>query len=365
VEHRENHRIFTRHIGRGSDLAPPNRFETVYALADYEQLAADDELLMDERRLPTVFLPDSAATIIRENDSPDIPFRYSINPYRGCEHGCAYCYARPTHETLGLNAGIDFETKVLIKHDAVALLRKELNDKRWQPEPIMTSGVTDCYQPAERQFKLTRGILEVMLEAQQPLCIITKNALILRDLDILAPLAALNLVSVAISVTTLDAELARTLEPRTATPIARLRAIRELSAAGVPVRTMLAPLIPGLTDSEIPAILEAAKDAGARGASFVMLRLPLAVAPIFTTWLAEHRPLAAQRVESLIRGMRDGKLNDSRFGSRMRGNGPYAAGIAKSFDVFAKKFGLDQPWPELDVSHFRPPGMTGGQMTLF
>jgi len=352
-------------VGRGSDLSPPNRFESVRSEADYSQLGVDDELLADERRLPTIFLPDRAATIIRENDSPDIPFRYSINPYRGCEHGCAYCYARPTHETLGLNAGIDFETKVLVKHAAVGLVRKELNDRRWQPEPIMMSGVTDCYQPAERQFKLTRGILEVLLEARQPICIVTKNALILRDLDVLGPLAEKNLVSVAVSVTTLDAELARSLEPRTATPSARLRAIRELSDAGVPVRAMLAPLIPGLTDSEIPAILAAAKDAGARGASFVMLRLPLAVAPIFTTWLAEHRPIAAQRVESLIRGVRGGKLNDPRFGSRMRGSGTYADGIAVSFDIFVKKLGLDQPWPELDASQFRPPRMIGGQMTLF
>src|SRR5262245_59017229 len=213
-------------VGRGTSLAPPIRFESVHAEADWEQLAADDELLAPEHRLPTAFLPDNAATLIRENDSPDIPFRYSINPYRGCEHGCAYCYARPGHETLGLNAGIDFETKVLVKHDAVALLRKELNHRRWQCSPIMMSGVTDCYQPAERRFKLTRGILEVLLEARQPVCMITKNSLILLDLGIIRPMAEQRLISVAISVTTLDAELARTLEPRTATPAARLRAMR-------------------------------------------------------------------------------------------------------------------------------------------
>jgi DNA repair photolyase len=352
-------------VGRGSNLAPPNRFETVRQEADYEQLAADDELLADERRVPTVFLPDNAATIIRENDSPDIPFRYSMNPYRGCEHGCAYCYARPTHETLGMNAGLDFETKVLVKHDAAALLRKELNHSRWQCEPIMISGVTDCYQPAERQFKLTRSILEVLLEARQPACLITKNALILRDLDLLAAMAERNLVSVALSVTTLDAELARRLEPRTATPAARLRAIRELSAAGVPVRAMLAPLIPGLTDNEMPAILTAIKEAGARGAGFVMLRLPHAVAPIFTGWLKEHRPLAADRVEGLIRGMRGGQLYNAEWGQRMRGSGAYAAQIAQSFDVFVRKLGLDQPWEELDVSQFRPPPVVGGQMRLF
>ncbi len=286
-----------RFTGRGTDLAPPNRFEAVRQETDWEQLAADDELLADERRVPTTFLPDKAQTLIRENNSPDVGFRFSINPYRGCEHGCAYCYARPGHETLGMNAGIDFETKVLVKHEAVKLLRKELNNPRWRCEPIMVSGVTDCYQPAERRFKLTRGLLEVLLEAKQPVCMITKNSLILRDLDLIRALAAENLISVALSITTLDAELARTLEPRTATPAARLRAVRELSAAGVPVRAMLAPLIPGLTDCEVPAILEAAKEAGARAAGFVMLRLPFAVAPIFMSWLQEHRPLAAERVE--------------------------------------------------------------------
>src|SRR5689334_6792507 len=184
----------TSFVGRGSNLSPPNRFETIHQETDWEQLATDDELLADVRRVPTVFLPDHAATIIRENDSPDIPFRYSINPYRGCEHGCVYCYARPTHETLGMNAGIDFETKVLVKHEAPAMLRKELNNRRWQCEPIMMAGVTDCYQPAERRFELTRGILEVLLEARQPVCMVTKNSLILRDLDIIAPMAAQNLV---------------------------------------------------------------------------------------------------------------------------------------------------------------------------
>jgi DNA repair photolyase len=353
------------YIGRGSNLAPPNRFEALHREAEWEQLAADDDLLGRQRRVPTVFLPDRAATLIRENDSPDVGFRFSINAYRGCEHGCAYCYARPTHETLGMNAGLDFETKVLVKHDAVALLRKELNNRRWRCEPITMSGVTDCYQPGEREFKLTRGLLEVLLEARQPVCLITKNSLILRDLDILAAMAEQDLVSAAISITTLDAELTRTLEPRTAAPTARLRAVRELSAAGVPVRAMLAPLIPGISDSEIPAILGAAKEAGARGASFVMLRLPFAVAPIFVAWLKEHRPLAAERVESLIREMRGGQLYKSEFGSRMRGSGPYAEGIAKIFALFVHKLGLDQPWPELDTSRFRPPRMPGGQKTLF
>ena len=249
----------SRFVGRATNLAPPNRFEQTRQEADHEHLTGDDELLAAERSVPTVFLPDRAATLIRENDSPDIPFRYSLNPYRGCEHGCAYCYARPTHETLGLNAGLDFETKILVKHDAPQLLRRELNHRRWRCEPIMMSGVTDCYQPAERRYRLTRGILEVLLEARQPACIITKNALICRDIDVLAEMAKRNLVSTALSITTLDADLARTLEPRTATPAAKLRAVRDLADAGVPVRVMVAPIIPGLTDNEIPAILAAAE----------------------------------------------------------------------------------------------------------
>ena len=357
--------LHTHFVGRGTSLAPPNRFEQVHAHADSEQLAQGDELLAPERRVLTTFLPDNAATIIRENDSPDVPFRYSMNPYRGCEHGCAYCYARPTHETLGMNAGLDFETKILIKHDAPALLRKQLNRRNWQCEPITISGVTDCYQPAEREHRLTRGLLEVLLEARQPATIITKNALVLRDLDLLVLMAQQRLISVAISTTTLDAELARVLEPRTATPAARLRAIRELSAAGVPVRAMLAPVIPGLTDQEIPALLAAVKEAGAGGAGLVMLRLPHTVAPIFMAWLAEHRPLAAQRVESLIRGMRSGKLYDSQWGSRMSGRGGYAETISQTFDVFVQKLGLDQPWPELDCSQFRPPEINRGQRRLF
>jgi DNA repair photolyase len=355
----------TRIVGRGTNLAPPNRFVAERQEADYEQLAADDELLADERTVPTVFLPDNSATIIRENDSPDIPFRFSINPYRGCEHGCAYCYARPTHETLGMNAGLDFETKILVKHDAVNLLRKELNRKGWPAEPIMMAGVTDCYQPAERRFKLTRGILEVLLEARQPVCMITKNSLVCRDLDLLAPMAERRLVGVALSMTTLDAELARTLEPRTAAPAAKLRAIRALSAAGVPVRVMVAPIIPGLNDAEIPAVLTAAKEAGAIGAGYVMLRLPLNVAPVFTHWLRTHRPLAAERVEGLIREMRGGKLNDSQFGSRMHGKGTYADGIQQTFDLFVHKLGLDAPWEPLDSSQFRPPQIPGGQLRLF
>jgi len=351
--------------GRGTTISPPNRFESTRTEADWEQLAADDELLTDPRVVPTEFLPDNSRSIIAENDSPDVPFRYSVNAYRGCEHGCAYCFARPFHELLGMNAGIDFETKILVKLDAVKLLRRELNKKSWTGELLVMSGVTDCYQPAERRFRLTRGLLEVMSEANQAVAIVTKNALILRDLDLLADMARRNLVHVCMSVTTLDAELARVLEPRTSSPNGRLRAIRELAAAGVPVRVLMAPLIPGLTDHEVPTLLEAVKEAGAHAAGFVLLRLPFAVAPIFQNWLTEHRPLALPKIEGLIRGAREGGLYKSEWGTRMRGTGPYAEHLQATFSVFTKKFCLDGALPEFDLNQFRPPRDVGGQGVLF
>jgi DNA repair photolyase len=351
-------------VGRGAPVAPANRFETTRLVDDFEQLDETDDVL-DERRIATVFLDDDSKTIIRENDSPDISFRFSINPYRGCEHGCAYCYARPGHETLGMNAGIDFETKVMVKRDAAALLRRELNRPSWPAETIAISGVTDCYQPIERKLRITRSCLEVLAEARQPCGIVTKNALVTRDLDLLAPMAAERTAQVAVSVTTLDHDLARTLEPRTSNPAARLRAIRELSAAGVPVRVMVAPIIPGLNDQEIPAILQAAREAGAGAASYVLLRLPYAVRPIFEDWLERNRPLARPRVEALIRESRGGKMNDSRFNSRMRGEGAYAEQINQTFKVFAKKFGLDGGLPALDGANFRPPAMDGTQRRMF
>ncbi len=349
--------------GRGAASQPGNRFEAVHAVPDWEQLA--DPAEAEPRKLATVLLPDASKTVITSNDSPDIPFRYSINPYRGCEHGCAYCYARPGHEFLGLSAGLDFESRILVKYEAPALLRRELNRPGWRGETLMLSGVTDCYQPTERKLALTRGLLEVMHEARQPAAIITKNALVLRDLDLLAPMAAERRAGVGVSITTLDAELARTLEPRTSPPARRLEAIRRLSAAGVPVRVMTAPIIPGLNDHEIPNILEAARDAGAVSAGYVMLRLPLAVEPIFREWLRLHRPEAVERVEARIRRVRGGGLSDSRFGQRMRGEGPYAEGIKQTFDVWCKKFGLNEPQPPLDSSQFRPPRLPGGQMRLF
>ncbi len=350
--------------GRGSHLAPPNRF----ALTQVEREPVDP--LLDEdgspRRGPaTQFLLEQARSIVASNDSPDIPFRYSVNPYRGCEHGCSYCYARITHEYLGFNAGLDFETKIVVKENAVELFRAFLARDEWQPEPVVFSGVTDCYQPAERRFRLTRGCLEVAVEARQPVGIVTKNALVLRDLDLLRDLAADNLVHVTVAITTLDAALARSMEPRTSVPAARLRTLTALAEAGVPTRVLVAPVIPGLNDSEIPAILSAVKDAGAAAAGWTLLRLPLTVAAVFQEWLERERPAAVSRVEGRIRSARGGKLNDPRFGKRMRGSGEMADQIAALFRLFARRLGLDGSLPAYDCTRFRPPLPTSGQLRLF
>ncbi len=351
--------------GRGTAMSPPNRFESTSFELDLEQLEHDDDYLDQLRRPPTEYIPDRSRTIVAENDSPDIGFRFSMNPYRGCAHGCSYCYARPYHEYLGLNAGLDFETKILVKESAPELFREFLSRDAWRPEPISLSGVTDCYQPAEREFRLTRACLEVALAARQPVTIVTKNALIARDLDILSAMAALRLVHVSFSITTLDADLARVMEPRTSTPAARLRAMKVLSKKGVPIRVMTAPIIPGLNESEIPALLEAAKDSGARAAGYIMLRLPLAVEPIFLEWLERTQPLRRTKVEHAIRQVRDGNLSDACFGSRMSGTGVRAAQIAKLFRLFTRRFKLDGELPELDCSLFRPPRPVIGQLRLF
>jgi DNA repair photolyase len=351
--------------GRGTGLNVPNRFERLHVEADFEQVEHDQEFLDQQSHCPTEYLADDSQTIVAENDSPDISFRYSLNAYRGCAHGCSYCYARPYHEYLGMSAGLDFESKILVKHNAAALLREFLARPGWRPEPIVMSGVTDCYQPAERQFRLTRQCLEVALEARQPIGIITKNALVLRDLDLLREMAQLQLLHVGISVTTLDAELARTMEPRTSRPAARLRAIGELSAFGVPVRVMIAPIIPGLNDSEIPAVMEAAAAAGAMSAGYTLLRLPLAVKPIFLEWLERTRPSARPKIENLVRSTRGGKHNVAEFGARMRGTGDIAEQIARIFEVFAARYGLNGPLPPCDTAAFRPPLPQSGQMRLF
>lgn len=351
--------------GRGSSLEPANRFLSVRVEADYEHFENDDELLDDLRHVPTEYLADTSQSIVSENNSPDVPFRYSVNPYRGCSHGCAYCYARNTHEYLGYNAGLDFETKIVVKHNAAALLREFLARDSWQLEPITFSGVTDCYQPGERQFRLTRQCLEVAFECRQPIGIITKNALVLRDLDLLREMAGRRLVHVFLSITSLDAELARVMEPRTSIPAARLRAVRGLSDAGVPVGVMTAPIIPGLNDSEMPSILEAAADAGAQSAGYTLLRLPLTVEPVFREWLNRTQPLKVERVEQRLRQSRDGKMNQSTWGERMRGSGEIADQIGRMFKVFRQKVGLEGRLPPLDSSQFVPPVGRSGQMRLF
>ena len=351
--------------GRGSHLNPPNRFGLPYYEPDRDALENDAEYRESLRNSPTEYIPDRSKSIVTENDSPDVGFRFSINPYRGCLHGCAYCYARATHEFLGFNAGLDFETKIMVKEDAPELFREFLAKDSWKPEPIAMSGVTDCYQPIERQYRLTRGCLEVAAEARQPMSIITKNALVLRDLDILESMAAANLVRVFLSITTLDAELARSMEPRTSTPAARLRAIEALTAAGVLVGVMVAPVIPGLNDSEIPSILAAAKEAGAVTAGYILVRLPLTVAPVFREWLEREQPTRFHRIESRIRDAHGGRLSNSEWGIRMRGTGEMASQIRGVFRLFAKKHGLDGDLPPHDCTQFRPPLPRFGQLRLF
>lgn len=349
----------------GSHLDPPNRFESARRVPDLEHLAWDDEPLHEAPGRRIEYLDDQTQSIVSENQSPDIPFRFSLNPYRGCVHGCAYCYARPTHEYLGLNSGLDFETKILVKHAAPSLLRQFLLRPSWSPEEIAFSGVTDCYQPAERQFALTRSCLEVALEFRQPIGVITKNALVVRDLDLLAELAALRLVNVFVSLTTLDAALARDLEPRTSAPAARLRAVRMLAEARVPVGVMTAPIIPGLNDAEIPALLTAAREAGARSAGYILLRLPMAVETVFLEWLERVRPSHASRVLSRIRQTRDGRLNSSAWGERQRGAGTLAEQVEQMHRLFRRKLGFEERLPETDVGKFRVVREASGQRRLF
>ena len=341
--------------GRGSQLDPPNRFGGPFHVLERDEVEDDAEYLESLGRRPTEYIPDRSRSIVAENDSPDVGFRYSINPYRGCQHGCAYCFARPSHEFLGFNAGLDFETKILVKHDAPEQFRAFLMRPAWRPEPIALAPNTDAYQPGERRFGLTRRCLEVAAEFRQPMALITKNALVLRDVEVLREMAAQGIVEANVSITTLDADLSRTMEPRTSTPAARLRAIQGLAEAGVPVRVLIAPVIPGLNEREIPNILAAAKEAGARGAAYTMLRLPLTVAPIFLEWLQRSYPDRARKVEGRIRAMRGGALNSARFGERMAGRGELAEGIARLFHLFARRHGLDGRLPPLDCSRFRRP----------
>lgn len=351
--------------GRGAAIQPENPYLALHVEADLEQIASDEEYLTELGQPHTEYIPDQSQSIVAENDSPDIGFRYSVNPYRGCSHGCSYCYARPGHEYLGLSAGLDFETRILVKHRAAELLRDFLARPSWRPETIAFSGVTDCYQPAERQFRITRSCVEVAAECRQPIGIITKNALVVRDLDLLAQLARHYAVRVSLSITTLDPKLARTMEPRTSSPAARLRAIRDLTLAGIPTNVMVAPVIPGLTDSEMPAILTAAREAGAETAGYVMLKLPTTVRAVFLDWLERNYPDKANRIQTLIRSTRDGRLSDSQFGRRQVGTGNVAEIIADTFRIWCTKLGYADAHPPLNCDAFRPPAPSSGQLRLF
>jgi DNA repair photolyase len=353
----------------GSNIDPPNRFQKIRLQPELEPEEDTDEATAGAVTRQIEYIADQSKSIISQNESPDIPFRYSLNPYRGCIHGCAYCYARPTHEYMGFNAGLDFETKIVVKERAPQLFRDFLDRKQWQPEEaIAFSGVTDCYQPAEKRFLLTRQCLQVAWEYRQPIGVITKNALVLRDLDLLVALAELKLVHVAISVTTLEAGLARAMEPRTSIPQARLRAIEQLARAGVPVRIMVAPIIVGLNDSEIPAILAAGREAGAMAAGYQILRLPQTVLPVFEEWLQRTQPLKAQAVLNKIRSTRNGQLNDSQFGRRMVGQGVYAEQVRGMFELFSRRLGYQEDLPPSDCKLFTRPATkaeSSAQLWLF
>ena len=339
--------------GRGTDTNPPNRFEELHVELDDAEPGAP----------PTTLYRDASRSVLTENDSPDLPFRFSLNPYRGCEHGCVYCYARPSHEYLGFSAGLDFERRLMVKTDAPELLRAKLASRGWQPQMVSLSGNTDCYQPVERRLRLTRRCLEVFADFRNPVGVITKSGLVARDADVLADLARHDAVHVLLSITTLDVDLAARMEPRAARPERRLAAIRTLHEAGVPVGVMVGPVIPGLNDREIPKILAAAAEAGARSASWVLLRLPRPVDELFSGWLAQHYPDRARHVLGRIRDTRGGGISDATFGRRQRGTGPYAEQIAQLFAAAARHHGLDGDLPRLDTRHFRRPD-PGGQLAL-
>jgi DNA repair photolyase len=346
--------------GRGALSNLDGRF------ASTRRAAIDDGWHRDDEDLPplrTTVGVDSARSLITRNDSPDVPFEQSINPYRGCEHGCAYCFARPSHAYLGLSPGLDFETRLFAKRDAAALLRTELARRGYRCSPIALGINTDAYQPVERELRVTRELLEVLHEARHPVSIVTKSALVERDLDLLAPMAGEGLAEVAISVTTLDRGLARRMEPRAAAPQRRLETVRRLRAAGVPTAVLVAPLIPVLTDPELETILEASAEAGANVADYVLLRLPHELVEIFPEWLQAHRPLQARHVLSRMREMRGGELYDSRFGHRMSGTGPYADIIRRRFHLACQRLGLNRRLPTLRTDLFRPPAQ-GGQLPL-
>jgi DNA repair photolyase len=334
--------------GRASTTNPVNRFEPI-------EISTDPAFLENNRseRIQTEYFSDNTKTILAKNDSPDVSFDYSINPYRGCEHGCIYCYARPTHEYFGLSCGLDFETKILIKKNAPHLLARQLGSKSWRPQVVAFSGNTDCYQPVEKQLQLTQKCLQVFLEFRNPVGVITKNDLVLRDLALLRKMAELNLICVTISVTTLDNRLARLMEPRTASPLKRLEALEKLTEANIPVKVNVAPVIPGLTDHEMPDILAAAQERGVKHAAYILLRLPHSVKELFHSWLERHFPERLNRVMHAVEDTRAGKLNDPCFSTRMSGTGVRAETIARMFQLNCDKLGLNSDKIELTTEHYR------------
>jgi DNA repair photolyase len=342
--------------GRGAAGNPKNRFERI-------AVEPDPAEPVEQTSPETVYLRDVSRSIIARNDSSDIGFDASINPYRGCSHGCAYCFARPTHEYLGLSAGLDFESKILVKQDAPKLLRKQLCSPRWEPKALSMSGVTDPYQPVEKKLRITRGCLEVLAEFRNPVIIVTKNHLVTRDLDLLSELARHEAAAVAVSLTTLDDDLRRIMEPRTSRPVRRLAAVERLAAVGIPAGVMVAPVIPGLNDHELPDLLAAAATSGASFAAYVPVRLPGAVRPIFEDWLEHHFPDRKEKVLNRVRSMRGGRLNDPEFGSRMRGEGVFAEHVARLFDVSCRRAGIGRErFPKLSTDVFR---RLGEHPTLF
>jgi len=356
---------------RGALSQIQGRYETAERSA-FDDGWADEE--QADKEFKTTVTEERARSIIARNDSPDIPFEQSVNPYRGCEHGCIYCYARPSHAYLELSPGLDFETRLFAKTNAVDLLKEELSRRGYRAKPIAFGTNTDCYQPIERRYKVMRGLLEVLAQCDHPLTLVTKSALVERDIDLLAPMARKNLVKAFVSVTTLDHRLARTLEPRAASPQRRIDTIRALASAGIPCGVMVAPLIPALTDASLEEVLEAGAAAGATMAGWILLRLPNEVRPLFKEWLAAHYPQRADHVISIVRQSRGGRENDPRFGSRMTGSGKFAELIERRFELACRRLGLNSEDNHmasrngLDCALFRPPSPeqnTPGQMKLF
>ncbi len=354
--------------GRGASENPAGRFEKldleISADAYEEALLNQEEESAQGQQIKTEVFKDTTKSIISTNDSPDVGMEATVNPYRGCEHGCIYCYARPTHEYFGLSAGLDFETKLFAKTDAPLLLEQKLSSKGWVPKVVTFSGVTDPYQPLEKTMEITRQCFRVLADFRNPAAIITKNHMVMRDIDIFTEMAGWTGISVNLSITTLESSLSRAMEPRASQPHLRLRAVEAMAKAGVRVGIMIGPVLPGLTEHEIPAILKSAADAGAQAAYYTMLRLPYGVKDLFQRWLQDHYPDRAEKVLHRVEEVRGGKLNDAHFGSRMRGTGLYADHIAHMMKLYKRKYGLDRPRPPLSTASFRRKA-PAGQLSLF